>query len=255
MIIMGVDVETTGLNKDEDQIIEMGVILYETVSERIIASFGKIYKVDGCSEGAYKCHLISDELSNQMPHINEDGLDPWEMISGDLAKYIVAHNAAHDYAFVTKRWPSFKNKPWLCTLKDLKHSEVLGRVSSRRLAHLCADYKIRMGSWHQAVADAEACVHIAAKHDLDLAYERKMAPKFKLIAYGEYLSDVKNIMGEAPSVKIDGRRYKWNTTDAPKAWAKYDLTLEEVELDAKHIKDATKGKWKFEGAPMKPKPY
>jgi DNA polymerase III epsilon subunit-like protein len=255
MIIVGVDVETTGLDSDGDEIVELGVVLFDVESGRVIAVFGKVFKVKKWGAEAAQCHQIPEEISELMPLVGSEDIDPWDIVSGDLAKFVVAHNAPHDHAFVTKIWPSFLKKPWLCTQRDLKHKEFLPNVSSRRLGHLCVDYHIAMGSWHQAVADAEACARIAAKHDLDDAYRRKLEPKFRFITYGDWIKDVRDVMGEAPSVIKDGRRYRWNAEEAPKAWSKEDLTLEEVEEDAKYLKSATKGKWKFEGAPMPPKSY
>mgnify|MGYP001553866302 CR=1 FL=1 len=252
MLIVGVDVETTSLDSETGEIVEMGCVLYDTKSERVVSVFGKVYKVNEWGVEAAECHQIPEEISDMMPMINTDGIDPWNAISGDLAKYVVAHNAGHDHAFVTKIWPSFLNKPWICTQRDLNHSDILSKVSSKRLAHLCVDYHISMGSWHQAVADAEACARLAGRHDLDKAYEWKMKPKFRLITYGHYIEGVPH---EAPSVLADGRRYRWNTDEAPRAWSKEDLTLEQVEMDAKYLKEVTNNKWKFEGAPMPPKPY
>ena len=257
MIIIGVDVETTGLDKEKDQVVELGVVLYDTELGRVISSFGKIYKAEVWGEEAALCHQIPKATSDSMPLIGSEDIDPWEVVSGDMAKYVVAHNASHDYAFVTKIWPSFLKRPWLCTKEGIPHKDkvLFGRVASTRLGHLCVDYHITMGSWHQAVADAEACAKLAGEHDLDAAYEWKLTPKFRFTAYGPFIKDVGELMKETPSVLENGRRYRWNTDEAPKAWSKEDLTLEQVEEDAKYLKEVTKGRWKFEGAPMPPKSY
>lgn len=255
MIIVAVDVETTGLDPKVDQTVELGAVLFDTTLGRVLASFGKIYKVETWGEEAFKCHQIPRDVSNIMPLIGSETIDPWDIISGDLAKYVVAHKADHDHPFVTKVWPSFLKRPWLCSKEGLIHKDKIDRVASTRLAHLCVDYHIPMGTWHQAVADAEACARLASQHDLDLAYNRKIAPKFRLITYGEFLDNIRDVMGEAPSVLNDGRRYLWNQEEAPRAWMKDDLTIEEVEADARYLKKVTDGKWKFEGAPLPPKPY
>lgn len=255
MIILAVDVETTSLDSETGEIVEMGCCLFDTTSQRVIAVFGKVYKVNEWGVEAAECHQIPHEISEMMPLIGSDPIDPWDAVSGDLAKFVVAHNAPHDHGFVTKIWPSFLKRPWLCTQRDLHHKDFIPNVSSRRLGHLCMDYHIRMGSWHQAVADAEACARIAAIHDLDEAYRRKLEPKFMFVTYGDWIDDVRDVMGEAPSVQKDGRRYRWNTEEAPRSWSKEDMTLEDVEADARYLKEVTKGKWKFEGAPMPPPAY
>jgi len=245
MIIIGVDVETTGLEGDEHQIVEMGVVLYCTDTERVLSSFGKIYKVDEWGEEAAKCHQIPRETSNLMPHIDEDVSDPWDVISGDLAKYIIAHNAPHDYPKVTKRWPKFTRRPWLCSQRDLAHSDLLTRrVSSYRLGHLAVDYGIILMDWHQAVADAKLCAMIASKHDLDSAYKHKLEPKYKLICNGSFINNIKESLRESPSVIKSGGYYRWDGDT--KSWYKEGLTSADVEKDAAYIKKITNGRWKFD---------
>lgn len=256
MLIVGVDVETNGLDSAEHEVIEFGGVLFCTIAKRVLATFGKIYKVEKWCGEAEKCHRITREMSDLMPTFQDDGIIPSKALSIHLAEFVVAHNAGHDHPFVTKLDPGFLKVPWICTQRDLKHEDKIDRVSSRRLAHLCVDYHLPMGSWHQAVADAEACARIAGEHDLKAAYKWKITPKFRLLAYGPYLAHVgKDAMNQCPSVLAGGQKYRWNTDEYPRAWMGQDLTEEFVAKDAKYIKEVTEGQWKFEAEPMLPKPY
>lgn len=258
MLILGVDAETTGV-EDSHEIIEVGAVLYDTVTQRVLSSYGRIYKVDHWTEEAYRCHHISKELCERMPSIHSElakEYDPFDLVSGDMAEYIIAHKADHDHPKFTKIWPSFLKKPWLCSAKDLIHTDFIDRVASMRLAHLCVDYKIPTGSWHQAVADAEACARIAGLHDLHKAHERKMAPKFDLIASGGYVDGIKEPLKSAPSVLLDKRYYQWDSEN--RHWHKEGLLSEQIEGDAKYIKQITKGakpQWAFELKKMDPPSY
>jgi len=246
MIILGVDVETTGLEKD-DQIVEMGAVLYDTESKVVLSSFGKIYKTTKWGAEAAECHKIDRNLSLMMPDIDENGIDPWDAVSADLAKYIVAHNATCDYQFITNRWPSFKQKPWLCTQRDFIHTNVLKKVSSYRLGHLAVDYGIIVLDWHRALTDAIICAQIAGYHDLDEAYERKMTPKFHLFANGGRIKEQKELLWQAPSV-VDGIGGKYMWDPSIKSWHKCGLISEYIELDAKYIKKVMRGakpEWSF----------
>lgn len=256
MFIVGVDVETTGL-EDDDQIIEMGVVLMCVKTMTTLASFDKIYATDKWDDQAAECHQIDKELASSMPHIDKDSIDPWDVIQGDLATYVVAHNAEHDYKYVTRRWPSFDQKPWLCTQKDIPHKDLLKSVTSMRLGHLAIDYGILITEWHRAIIDAEVCAKIAARHNLDKAYEYKMEPKYKLIAQGGRFKNQKDQLNNAPSVKDGiGRNYYWDGDK--KYWYKENLTLDYVEQDGLYIKQITKGvkpKWSFEIEKMDPPKY
>lgn len=261
MIIIGVDLETTGISEDENvEVVELGLVLFHVETKTILASMGKIYKAEKWSVEAAKFHGVSKESSDLMFGIpSSEDEDPFEIINGNLADYVVAHNAEHDHKYIKELWPSFLKKPWLCTQRDLRHEDILPRkVRSRRLGHLCVDYGIKLDNWHRAQADAEACARIAAEHDLNAAYAYKLLPKFRLITWGSQKVNGVNVnekLREAPSVVKDSRRYWWNTDDYPKAWVKQYMLEEDVKLDVKYLKDITKGAWTYDVEVMDPKPY
>lgn len=260
MFIVGVDLETTGL-EETDEIVELGAVLFHVETQRVVLSYGKIFRVNDWSDDAAEVHKIPHELSNMMGYVSDDLLDPWKVIGGHLADYVVAHNASHDHKFIKKVWPSFLEKPWLCTKSDLKHEDKIRRVASTRLGHLCVDYGIQLGGWHQALADAEACARLAAQHDLHLAYQNKITPKYRLICSGDFVKNAKELLQEAPSVMEDKRKYRWNPNDDPneigvgKVWFKDSLLSADLENDAKYISKVTKGKWSFDFQDMPKKEY
>jgi DNA polymerase III epsilon subunit-like protein len=277
MIIVGVDTETNGESSENEakahaehsesgppvsdaEIIELGLVLFHVESKSILASYCCVFKVDRWSDEAENIHGIPQLLSNMMP----DGppFDPWDIINGDMADFVVAHQATHDHPLVTKRWPSFLKKPWLCTRLDLPHMEAVDadgdkiinrHVISTRLGHLCVDYGIPLHGWHRALADAEACARIAACHDLNKALAFKNADKFKLIASGGFIKQINELLKEAPSLLKGGKRYQWDSEH--KTWWKENLTEDEVRVDHKYIKKITNGKWEFAIEKMSPKSY
>jgi DNA polymerase III epsilon subunit-like protein len=219
-----------------------------------------VFRVNKWGVEAAKIHGISKELSDMMPL--DPPVDPWEIMRGDMADYVVAHNAEHDHPLITTRWSSFLRKPWLCTRADIIHSDAVGldgqkllhrQVGSTRLGHLCVDYGINLTGWHRALADAEACARIAACHDLAAALKRKNEPKYKLLTFGKYIDNAKEILQEAPSVKRNGKRYQWDSNK--KSWAKEGLTEQEVIEDGAYIEQVTKNRWKFSLEPLPPKTY
>lgn len=256
MIILGIDTEVTDLS-DDAEIVEMGGVLYDTEAKIVLSSYGQIYKTEKESaEEAAAVHGIKRSISLECPTIH-DCPDPWIVLQGWRAEYIVAHNAAHDHPKVTKVWPSFLDKPWLCTQKDLNHSNVVRKVTSRRLGHLCVDYGIPTGALHRAMEDARVCAIMASKHDLNVAYEIKLMPRFRLICSGPFLKnvDIYKLLKESPSSKIDKRWYKFNPDGYPKCWVKEDIFEDSVKEDAAYIKKITKNKWEFNLERMDPKPY
>jgi DNA polymerase III epsilon subunit-like protein len=256
MIILAVDTELTDLGEDAE-IIEMGGVLYDTVRKIVLSSYGQIYKtINESVELAAECHGISREVSLICPSIDECP-NPWEVLRGDMAEYIVAHNAPCDHPVVTNAWPKFLQKPWLCTQRDLRHSNIVKNVSSRRLGHLCVDYKIGTGVLHRAQEDARMCAIIAGMHDLDEAYKLKIAPRFRLICCGDFIKgfDAGKELRKSPSSLKDNRWYRWNDDAYPKCWMKPGLLEEDLKNDAAFIKEKTNGRWEFNVERMDPKPY
>lgn len=252
MIIIAVDTETTGLD-DTSEVVELGAVTYDTKHNIALASYSKIYRVEKWSDEAAECHHIPKECSDMMDLV--DNVDPWDVLKGDMAKYIVAHNASHDYPKVVKLWPSFLRRPWLCTKEGVDHSKVIPKVVSTRLGHLCVDYGIHMGGWHRALIDAEMCARIAAKHDLDIAYQDKITPRYKLVCGGQFIKGIGDGLKQTPSVLKDNKYYKWNTEEHPDLWSKGNLLLDDLEEDAKYIRKLTRGLWKFDILEMPPKGY
>jgi len=265
MIIIGVDAETNGFKNEKDEydeerseLCEIGACLFHVESKTVLAQFGKIYRIHNWGEEAAEVHQIPKELSDLMPYVPpQEEENPFKLISGNMARFVVAHNAPHDYPYFAKLWPDFLSIPWLCTQRDLPHNDKLRRPAySKRLGHLCVDYGIQFSGWHRALVDAEACARIASFHDLEAAYEEKLKSKFRLVTYGEFIKDInKETMSQIPSVLEDDRRYRWNTNECPRAWSKDYLPEEFIEPDVRYIKEITGDRWKFEIEPMPPKTY
>lgn len=183
MIICTVDTETTTVD-DLAEVVEIGVVLYDTVNNRTINSFGRILPVKLWSEAAAKVHKIPIEYSNNASPLN---CNIYEIMDVDKANFIVAHNASFDKPKIVSLWPDFNKKEWIDSVHDLPHDEYLDRDhGSKKLMHLAVEYGIPVFGGHRAVVDAELCAKIAARHDLNDALARKNATKYQLSVGGNY---------------------------------------------------------------------
>ncbi len=114
------DTETTGLSSLDDQVIELGMIAFEF--DPVGGTVHKVLEVFDELEDpgrpippeTTQVHHITDEMV-QGKRINDQAV---EKIIAD-ASVIIAHNAAFDRPFVEKRWPAFKDKQWVCSIKDI----------------------------------------------------------------------------------------------------------------------------------------
>lgn len=176
MIIAACDTETTDLDSNIGEIVEIGLVVYDTIAQQILAMHSDLLQTTHWSEAAEKIHKITREMSQRGygPEYN-----PWPLISHYKPQLIVAHNAAFDKQFITKRWPEFGSLPWLCTKDDLQHDLLIDH-SSGRLQHLAVDYDLIPGRKHRALFDALLCVEIAAKHDLEKSIGMLSEERFKI---------------------------------------------------------------------------
>lgn len=155
-----VDSETTGLDPESDEVIELALLPFEYERET-----GLIVSVDHAGAlSAFRApskpipaestliHGISDEMVRG--HVIDDArvraiVEP--------AHVILAHNAAFDRGMVEKHWPVFEDKHWACSLEEIDwRGEGLG---SARL-----DYLLWARGWfhegHRALSDAEAALFL-----------------------------------------------------------------------------------------------
>ena len=119
-----VDTETTGMSRDNDQMIELALVRFEyDVESGEIARVADVYA--GLEDPgrpippeSTAIHGITDAM------VAGRTLDT-ERITAVIrdATLIVAHNAAFDRPFVEQRLPQFKLLPWACSLEQVPWAE------------------------------------------------------------------------------------------------------------------------------------
>lgn len=114
------DLETTGLNKNENEIIELGLIKL-----KVSPSMGTISEIQGClSLFEQPSTPITEEITkitgitNEQVHGHKIDTNKVELIFRD-AQLVIAHNASFDRGFFDKRFPTLDNLPWACSIKDV----------------------------------------------------------------------------------------------------------------------------------------
>lgn len=160
MIIVSVDVETTGL-ADECEIVEVGAVVLDSKSKTVLAMHSDLLQVEKWSDEAERVHGISKAYCA----IGHKNIDLYSMIEPYSPQLVVAHHAKFDKKFICEYWPQFANIKWLCTKDGLPHDKV--NASSLRLSHLAADYNINLQYKHRALFDALTAGLIACEHDLE----------------------------------------------------------------------------------------
>ncbi len=150
-----VDVETTGLDATEHEILELAVILFT-----FQRSTGQIIRIKDGYAGLREPSGEIPRRASTIHGIHEDmvknqSLDDYKIINLiDQAEFIVAHNAPFDYSFVTRLYPSAMQKSWLCSMSQIDWKGY--GFHSKGLQNLLKAHKLNAGTAHRGKYDCEA---------------------------------------------------------------------------------------------------
>jgi DNA polymerase-3 subunit epsilon len=150
--VLILDLETTGLNPNLDDVIEIGVILYSLKYGSIITQFSTLLPTQKDINNAYQTNFISIELANlNNVEFVQCAID-YFLILVDQAEFIVAHNAEFD-----KKWFGLDNKllpkidkHWVCTFADFIWDKNQKPTS---LINTALNYDIAITNAHRALSD------------------------------------------------------------------------------------------------------
>ena len=154
------DFESTGLDTDNDFIIEIGA--EKLVNFEVVEEFSFLIKPPiEISEQITKLTGISNEMVADQPTIANVLPKFFDFISGSV---LVAHNADYDFRLMRAEasrlgydleWPCF------CTLKMAR--ELIHEIENRKLDTLASHYGLTFGSRHRSMGDVRVTSEILKK--------------------------------------------------------------------------------------------
>lgn len=155
-----VDVETTGLNPEVDQIIELAMLAFDYSPDgafvSAVESFDQLRDPDrSISPEITKLTGITNELvaGRKIDNAEADALVR-------SAALVIAHNAAFDRPFCERLLPSFIEKPWACSLREVAWTEE--GFESARLGQLASGFGLFFDG-HRALQDCEALLEVLSR--------------------------------------------------------------------------------------------
>jgi DNA polymerase-3 subunit alpha (Gram-positive type) len=147
------DIETTGLNPQQDKIIEIGAV--KVVNKKIVGIFNelihpqmKLPAIITSITGINDAMLVNaDTLDNVIPRFLE--------FAGD--HIVLGHNIMFDYSFIKKAAAKMNMGFEKTGIDTLELSRYLHRdLESRSLENMCRHYQIHNDHAHRAYDDAKA---------------------------------------------------------------------------------------------------
>jgi DNA polymerase-3 subunit epsilon len=148
-----IDVETTGLDNRLDEVVELGIVLFEF--DRLT---GEVYGVveeycglrdPGCPipPGAMQAHGISDaEVRGQ--HLDDDKVRSLL----NRSALLIAHNAKFDRGFIERLYPESRRLSWLCSMDGVPWRSK--GFPSKSLQNLLRAHNFETEAAHRALDDA-----------------------------------------------------------------------------------------------------
>lgn len=201
-----VDTETTGLDPDRDECLEVGVILFDVPSRQVLAQQSFLLPVEANAA----------EPINRIPAAATSLPQPWQaglvylQALIDAADVLVAHNAAFDRQwFGRSQLPSI-SKPWLCSMEDIRWPEQRQLRARPSVRDLALAYEIPVWAAHRALTD---CIYLAEVfrrcEDLEQRLAHGLEPRVLFKAQLSY--DQRHLAREAG--------FRWNDP-VPGAWTR-----------------------------------
>ena len=154
------DVETTGLDPNRDEVIELAMIKFRYSERDEITGVTEIYQ--SFNEPASPIPAEITELTgitDEMVAGHKIDAATVDAFVAD-ANIVIAHNAKFDRPFAEKAWPIFAQRHWACSLAEIDWLKY--GFGGAKLAYLLAD----MGFFHdahRAVDDCQALLEILSR--------------------------------------------------------------------------------------------
>jgi len=215
--ILILDTETTGLDENKSEVIEIGCILFDVSFKCVLSQVSFLFPVSN-NEAEY-VNGISAEVTN-ISQPWEDGLNFFLKLV-DSSDFIVAHNVEFDKKWFGKgRLPKL-DKKWICSLEDINWSFQKSLKNRPSVTDLALSFSIPVWKLHRALSDCFYISEVFKKCDnLEELLLKATEPRFlykALISY-EDRSLAKNA------------GFRWNSP-VQGAWSRKLTTDEAKNLD------------------------
>lgn len=228
-----VDTETTGLDQDSDEVIELALLPfdYERDTGRVVAVQER-EAISDFREPGKPIPKVSSEIhgiSNEM--VKGHAIDAQRVRSIiEPAQLIIAHNAGFDRPMVEKHWPIFEEKHWACSFVDIDWQAE--RIGSAKLDYLLYSLGF-FHDGHRALSDALATLFL-------LTRELPQSKRFGLSALlASARTPLRAVRAEDTAFEqraaLKTRGYRWDDGEGKRNKAWWIMTSHpEAEIDWLH---------------------
>jgi len=226
-----VDVETTGLDCERDEIIELAMVPFFYTLEGEIVGVGTPF--DGLRQPAAPIPTDVTKLTGiDDAMVAGRSIDPTQVSAFAGNSLIIAHNAAFDRRFLERFCSSLTDNPWACSLNEVRWSDE--GFKSAKLAYLAMSSGFYYDK-HRAVHDCHATIELLSRPlpvsgSLALSALLASARGRTLRCWAEHSPfESKN--------ELKRRGYRWNGGEdgTPRAWW-IDVAEADIEAERAYLR-------------------
>jgi DNA polymerase III subunit epsilon len=174
-----VDIETTGLDAKNDEIIEVGVLEF-CIDEQQNPTITSMYC--GLEDPQRELEPEISALTGISNQVVKNQKINWPLVRAyfERASVVIAHNAEFDASFLTKRQElQGASNHWACSIKHIDWSK--RGFKSQKLVYLAADHGFANPFAHRALFDCATTFRLIAPHMQELI-DRSWLRSFEVAA-------------------------------------------------------------------------
>jgi DNA polymerase III subunit epsilon len=235
LILLSFDLESTGLDTANDDVIEFGAVLWSSTQKKCLDNQGMLVKTDKTiTPEITKITGITQAAVNRFGYEQDSVLDIIiDMIQSSDA--VIGYNVRRFDRKLLQSWAARRGhtvpeKVWIDLYADLPWDVPVGKLS-----HVAADHGILNLFPHSALADCQTVLAIASKYDANLLLERAQSPVVIL----------RSLEDRSNNEAVKKAKFRWNP--ANKIWWKAvkEADVEQViancgirvEIDKEHTQE------------------
>lgn len=212
MLVLGFDTETTGLNVEKDQIIQVGAVLWDTeaLTKKAKVKLDILIKgphISAIDPGALETHGISLEDLDKYGVPFDQAMNEFHKLTA-MADFLVCHNGnlfdIPIYRFNCERLgvrPT--GRPAIDTSCDI---EFPAHITTRKLVYLAAEHGFVNPFPHDAISDVLTMLKIADRYEWKKTVEWARTPTISVRAK---VSFAQKELAKKQSYRWDGDSKIW----------------------------------------------
>jgi DNA polymerase-3 subunit epsilon len=211
-MILGIDLETTGLDTATCEVIEVGAVLWDEKLKQPISLLSEFINGPVVPPEITEITGIRQEYLSRGITLEEARLR-LHVMCGQV-EWVVAHNGTnYDKPIFERQLSKATHLKWIDTSVDIPYPK---HITTRKLSHLAAEHGFANPFRHRALFDVLTMLKVLSEYDFEAVAKSAAYPPLSVIANVSY----------DDREKAKARGYRWDS--ARKIWLK---TLKEPDLE------------------------